>query len=366
MTIDSEDTTTHLGSVSRSRLAAWFLANKRSLPWREHPDPWHIWLSEVMLQQTRVDQGLPYFKRFVERFPTVADMAETDLDELLLLWEGLGYYSRCRNLHKAARMVMEDRGGELPRSYDEWLMLPGVGPYTAAAIASIAFGEPRAVVDGNVIRVLTRLHAFPDVVTDASARRRIETWAQDFLDREQPGRHNEALMEMGALVCLPRNPRCGECPLQGDCLAQASGTQEDFPIKKPSQPVPHYDIAIGIIRDDESRIYIQQRDTDAMLGGLWEFPGGKVEEGETPAEACRREVREETGMEVEPQACIATIKHAYSHFRITMHAFECAAVSTSDLEVSGPHAWIAKESFAEYAFPRANRKLLDLLSEASV
>lgn len=315
-----------------------------------------------MLQQTRVDQGLPYFERFVERFPTVRDMAAADLDEVLRLWEGLGYYSRGRNLHKAAQLVVSERDGILPASYKEWLTLPGVGPYTASAIASIAYDQPHAVVDGNVIRVMTRLHAYDGVVSETSVRRQIEAWAQDFLDEDRPGQHNEAVMELGALVCLPRNPDCGSCPLSPDCLAYAAGSPEHFPVKKPKQPVPHLDIAIGIVRDQASRIYIQQRDTDAMLGGLWEFPGGKVEEGETPAEACRREVQEETGMVVEPLDCIATIKHAYSHFRITLHAFECAVESTSEVTASAPHAWIAKESFGDYAFPRANRKLLDMLA----
>lgn len=359
----SQTAPTHLTDASRARLARWFDANRRHLPWREHPDPWHIWLSEVILQQTRVDQGLPYFQRFVTHFPTVHAMAKAHLDEVLRLWEGLGYYSRCRNLHKAARIVVSELNGVLPQTYDQWLALPGIGPYTASAISSIAFGQPHAVVDGNVIRVLTRLHAFGSIVSESSSRRQIDAWAQSFLDTAQPGRHNEAVMELGALVCLPRQPACEICPLQESCLAHEAGTQERFPVKKTKQPVPHYDIAIGVVRDASSRIFIQQRDADAMLGGLWEFPGGKVEEGETPAEACRREVQEETGMEVEPLTCIATIKHAYSHFRITLHAFECATVSTSDLNVSAPHAWIARESFGDYAFPRANRKLLDILSE---
>lgn len=354
---------THLGEAASSQLTEWFERNRRALPWRESGDPWHIWLSEVMLQQTRVEQGLPYFQRFVEHFPTVQDFAAAELDDVLRLWEGLGYYSRCRNLHKAARLVVEERDGQLPVNYEEWLALPGVGPYTAAAISSIAHHEPKAVVDGNVIRVLTRLHAFDDPVDTGAAKKQIQAWADQFLDVQRPGMHNEAVMELGALVCTPANPDCDTCPVSAHCRGAQQQRPTDFPVKRKKKPAPHYDIAVGIVRDRESRIYIQQRDTEAMLGGLWEFPGGKVEDGESPEDACRREVLEETGMDVLVAAPITTIKHAYSHFRITMHAFECTLLSEMPANPDQPHAWIARESFADYAFPRANRRLLDLLSE---
>ncbi len=347
----------------RSALADWFGHHRRDLPWRQSKDPWHIWLSEVILQQTRVDQGLPYFERFVERFPTVADMAAAELDDVLRLWEGLGYYSRGRNLYRASRYVIEERAGKMPTTFSEWLEMPGIGPYTAAAISSIAQGLPHAVVDGNVIRVLARLHGFSEPVDSNASKKTLQTWADAFLNRDSPGDHNEAMMELGALVCAPRAPKCDSCPLSDTCIAFREGRQESLPVKRKKKPVPHYDIAVGIIRNEDAQLYIQQRDTDAMLGGLWEFPGGKVEHGESPAEACRREVMEETGLDVIPVEQIATIKHAYSHFRITMHAFECALNGTGKSSSSQPHAWIAREEFGDYAFPRANRRLLELLSQ---
>ena len=348
----------------RQRLAEWFDRNQRELPWRTDRNPWHVWLSEVILQQTRVEQGMPYFQAFVARFPTVRHLAEAELDEVLRLWEGLGYYARCRNLHRAAREVMDRFGGQLPTTYEEWLSLPGVGPYTAAAVTSLAFGLPHAVLDGNVIRVLTRLAMIEDPVHTAAARNALRQLADNLLDERNPGRHNEAMMELGALVCKPRQPDCASCPLHIGCAAAAAGRAEDFPVKKKAAPIPHHHIAVGILRDPAGRIYIQQRAQDSMLGGLWEFPGGKVEPGESPEEACRREVEEETGMQVAPTAKIAVIDHAYSHFKITLHAFECALTGEPRSVTEAPHAWIAREEFVDYAFPRANRRILDALTGA--
>ncbi len=351
--------------VLRRHLAAWFIENRRSLPWRENPEPYSIWLSEVILQQTRVEQGLPYFFRFLERFPTVEDLAGASEDDVLRLWEGLGYYSRGRNLHRAAQFVMEERAGKLPDTYEDWLALPGVGPYTAAAISSIAFGEKQAVLDGNVIRVLSRLLALDEVHTTSSARRKLMMAAEALLDHDNPGRHNEAMMELGALVCSPTSPSCPQCPFREGCRASKRGQMTDFPVRKPKKAVPHHDIAVAIIRDSQERIFIQQRDRNAMLGGLWEFPGGKVEAGESAKDACIREVREEIGLDVLPIRKLAEIDHAYSHFRITLHAFECLPTSQQEPETDSPTTWIAREAFSDYAFPRANRRLLDLLGQDS-
>ncbi len=350
----------------QSSLMDWFDINHRDLPWRAAKDPYQIWLSEVILQQTRVDQGLPYFHLFLDRFPTVDDLASASIDDVLRAWEGLGYYSRARNLHKAAKQICLNQDGELPKSYSGWLALPGVGPYTAAAISSIAFGEEEAVLDGNVARVLSRVFAFEGNAQSSSGRKHLHSLAGDLLNRDDPGRHNEAMMELGALVCKPRNPSCGVCPITISCQARSLGRVHDFPRKRPPKAVPHFNISVAIIRDDQNRILIQQRPEDAMLGGLWEFPGGKNEHPESFEETCVREIREELAIEVETIRPIASVKHAYSHFRITLHAFECSKVSDVEPTTDLPLAWVLREELGNYAFPRANRKLLEIMAEEEI
>lgn len=332
------------------------------MPWRKTDDPYRIWVSEVMLQQTRVDQAEPYYHRFLDAFPTVEALAEAELDEVLRCWEGLGYYSRARYLHKAAKTVAEKFGGCVPDSYEAIRSLPGVGPYTASAVLSIAFGKPHAVLDGNVIRVLTRVFAIDDVVSSTRTRRTLQVLADELLEPSDPGTFNQALMELGATRCRPSLPRCPSCPLQAVCAACEAGDQAAYPVKKKKAPIPHHDVAVGLIEDAEGRLLIQKRPREAMLGGLWEFPGGKREDGEAVEAACRRELREELGIEVEVGGCIYQLDHAYSHFKITLHAFECqllAGTPTSAL----PLEWAAIDELGEYAFPRANRRLIEHLQE---
>lgn len=316
-----------------------------------------------MLQQTRVDQAAPYYHRFIDRFPDVGSLASAPIDDVLRVWEGLGYYSRARNLHRAARMVMEEQAGYLPTTYEGLRTLPGIGPYTAAAVASIAYGETRAAVDGNVVRVLSRVFAVEHDAKSTRMRRAVQALADDVIPRANPGRYNEAVMELGATVCTPVGPDCATCPLSAVCDAARTGRQADFPRSAPRLKIPHHDIAVGLIIRDGS-ILIQQRAPDAMLGGLWEFPGGKRQENEQPEETCRREVREETGLEVEVSTLLTSLRHAYSHFRITLHAYLCSVVGGSLRPESGqPQKWVPLDHLDQYAFPRANRRVLAALLE---
>lgn len=350
----------------RASLAAWFRAEARDLPWRQSDDPYLIWMSEILLQQTRVDQGLAYYEAFASNYPSVQDLASAPLDDVLRLWEGLGYYARARNFHAGAKQIVRDHGGDLPSSYDDWLRVPGVGPYTAAAVASIGMGLPHAVVDGNVVRVLTRLFAIADDVTSGAVRRQLQAAADALLDEAAPGAHNEAMMELGAVMCTPVRPACDRCPVRTHCQAFAEGNPTAYPQKKKKAPVPHHTIVVAIIQDESGRFLVQRRPEDAMLGGLWEFPGGKCEQGEELEQALVREVREEVGAEVAVGPLECAIKHAYSHFRITMHAFHCRLTPDSPApQTALPMAWVGPEELHALAFPRANRKLIERLTGGS-
>ncbi len=344
----------------RTALLRWFDTHKRKLPWRDSADPYRIWLSEVMLQQTRVDQALPYYTRFLAAFPTVEALAAANLDAVLLLWEGLGYYARARHLHQAAGILTKQYEGMMPSDYGAIRSLPGVGTYTAGAIASIAFGMPYPAVDGNARRVLARCFALR-TPTPATLLR----LASQLLDPARPGDFNQALMEAGATVCTPASPRCPACPLGGLCAAKALSRQEDFPAKKVKNPVPHYDIAAGIVLDDEGRLLIQRRAERALLGGLWEFPGGKRTAGETLQQACQRELMEELGITVAVGELLTSVRHAYTHFRITLYAFRCHITAGIPVSSAGlPVRWVPLNELGQYAFPRANRRVLDALGSS--
>ncbi len=346
----------------RTDLIAWYRDVKREMPWRDTDDPYRIWVSEVMLQQTRVDQARPYYERFVEAFPTVEALANAELDDVLHLWEGLGYYSRARYLHRAARQVLDEFGGNVPDTYDAIRELPGIGPYTAAAVLSIAFEKPHGVLDGNVTRVLTRVFAIDEDATKARTKRHLQTLADALIDPEQPGTFNQAVMELGATICTPRSPICERCPVQDGCRAFAAETQADYPVTPESKPIPHHDIAVGLIFNDAGELLIQRRPEDGMLGGLWEFPGGKREDDEELAETCRRELREELGIKVTIDGPFYTLSHAYSHFKITLHAYRCRITDgTPTPELDQPLRWADVDELDDYAFPRANRRLIEEL-----
>jgi A/G-specific adenine glycosylase len=343
-------------------LIRWFEKNKRDLPWRNTKNPYHIWVSEVMLQQTQVVTVIPYYHRFLKQFPTVASLAAAPQQTLMKAWEGLGYYSRAGNLQHAAKTIVETFNGQLPETRDELLTLKGFGPYTAASVASLAFGEDCAVLDGNVMRVLTRLFAIADDITQPKTKAALQTLADDLLPKGQSALYNEAMMELGATVCTPKNPACAKCPVQKFCKAYAAETVLNFPVKKKAAPIPHNHIAIGVVRKAE-KILIALRPAEGLLGGLWEFPGGKLKAGETLAACCKREVEEETGLAVRvlvPE--FATVRHAYTHFKITLHAFECDYVSgVAKPKASQKIKWVLPQELKEYAFPKANRTVIDAI-----
>ena len=252
-------------------LLNWFAENRRNLPWRDHPTPYQVWISEVILQQTRVSQGYDYYLRFVEKWPTVADLAAATEEEVLKMWQGLGYYSRARNLHQCARQVVEQYGGEFPADYDKLLKLKGIGAYTAAAIASIAFNLPHAVVDGNVYRVLSRLFDIDTPININEGQTLFAKIADEQLNREQPGLHNQALMEFGALHCTPQNPNCLLCPLQAQCLAFERQTVMQRPVKLQKLTVKTRYLNYLVIKIKDS-IYLRKRSDKGIWRNLYDFP----------------------------------------------------------------------------------------------
>jgi len=344
------------------QLLAWFVRSARDLPWRRHRTPYRIWVSEVMLQQTQVDTVVPYYERFLKRFPTVHVLADATLEEVLKVWEGLGYYARARRLHRAARQLVSSNGGDLPERFDELEELPGVGVYTAGAVASIAFGESVPAVDGNVRRVLCRLFGVRDDVTRSATKRKLRDLAADLLPPGRAGPFNEALIDLGAIVCTPRSPSCDRCPLCDLCWAYAEGEQEALPVRRPRRRTPHYDVAAAVTVRDDGAVLMAQRNVDDMLGGLWEFPGGKCEDGESLSDCLVREMGEELGVTVEVGRRLTVVEHAYTHFRITLHAFWCR-LSEGEPQCLDCAAfrWVPPDDLDELPMSVADRKVAQAL-----
>lgn len=347
-----------------SDLLSWWDAGHADVPWRKTRDPYAIWVAEIMLQQTQVATVIPYFERWMIRFPKVENLAAASLNDVLKMWEGLGYYSRARNLHAAAQMIVDDYGGRLPQDVAGLRKLKGVGRYTAGAIASIAFDRPVPVLDGNVIRVFSRLLDLNEDVTKTQTKNYLWQVAGDLVPKLRAGDYNQALMELGQTVCLPATPRCHLCPISKYCLARSKGTQLERPVRPPRRKTPHYDVCAGVIWREDGRILIAQRPLDDLLGGLWEFPGGKTQAGESLTDALRREIKEELGIEIEVGRSLAMIKHTYTHFRISLYAYHARYVSgrPQNLEVAN-HAWVRLDDLNQYPFALTDKKIIKNLLE---
>jgi A/G-specific adenine glycosylase len=310
-----------------SALLDWFEANRRAMPWRDHPDPYAVWVSEIMLQQTLVRTVLPFFDRFIRRFPDVGVLAATPLDSVLKTWEGLGYYTRARNLHAAAIRVISG-GGRLPATSAEWRQLPGVGAYTAAAIASIAGGEAVPAIDGNVFRVMARALGILGDPRAPEEARRLDAYLRRRIPRARPGDFNQALMELGALVCKPRRPLCTSCPLRDQgCKAFRLGLVESLPVRRSRSALPLQRHVCGVVRDTGGRLLMARRKADGMLGGLWEPPGGVCSDGETPRRALVRVLRERIGIRVCRARATRVVRHVYSHFKLELQGYDVTAWS---------------------------------------
>ena len=347
-------------------LLDWFSRHQRPLPWRQDYDPYRVWLSEIMLQQTQMDRAVEYFQRFTARFPDVAALALGAEEDVLRLWEGLGYYSRARNLLKTARAVMARHAGQFPAELESLLQLPGVGAYTAGAVRSIAFNLPAVAVDANVERVLSRVYDIADPVQAPATRKRIAALAAGLVPQGRAREFNQALMEFGALLCKARNPACAQCPLEKSCLALANGTVAQRPVKAAPKAIVPIGMGTGVIWH-EGLFYIQKRKAGGVWGGLWEFPGGRMEPGETPEQTAVRELLEETGFSARPDGKLAVIRHSYTVYRVTLHAYlmrlpdGAPPAPAPQLNAATAYRWATLKALEHMAFPAAQRKLIAVL-----
>jgi len=344
----------------RQSLLSWYKKAGRDLPWRHNRDPYAIWISEIMLQQTQVKTVIPYYERWLAQFPSVEPLAAADLQQVLKLWQGLGYYARARNLHRAAKVIVQQHNSCFPRQWDDVLALPGIGRTTAGGILSAAFDRPLAILDGNVKRVLARLVALP--IPPAKATQTLWQLSETLLDRQHPRNFNQALMDLGATVCLPKTPTCHLCPWKQHCQAYNLDMQSELPMREQTSPIPHKSIGVAAIWNDRGQLLIDRRPQKGLLGGLWEFPGGKIEPGETVEACIRREIREELGIEIEVGESLTTVEHAYTHFRVTLHVHHCRYLSGEPQPIECDEVrWVSPAELDQFPFPKANVKIIEAL-----
>ena len=355
----------------RALLLGWWNDHGRhDIPWKrtfsgERPapdqplDPYPIWIAEVMLQQTQLAVMLPYWHRWMGRFPTVIDLAAASLEQVRLLWQGLGYYSRARHLHQAAQQLS---ARSWPRDLEEWMALPGIGRTTAGSILSSAFNAPAPILDGNVRRVLARLRAHNR--PPSKDKPLFWQWSHELLDLHRPRDFNQALMDLGATLCTPRKPLCDACPWQRHCAAYGAGEPRRWPLTEERKPVPYQVIGVGVVHNAAGEVLIDQRLEEGLLGGLWEFPGGKHEPGETIETCISRELEEELAIEVAVGKELISVDHAYSHKRLRFVVHLCRWVSGEPKPLASQQVrWVKPGDLRNYPFPAANSRIIDALLE---
>ncbi|HTL88913.1 MAG TPA: A/G-specific adenine glycosylase [Leptolyngbya sp.] len=346
-------------SELRSSLLSWYAESGRTLPWRNTRDPYAIWVSEIMLQQTQVKTVIPYFDRWMQQFPSIESFANADLQTVLKAWEGLGYYARARNFHRAAQQVVSEHQGRFPTDLEKALQLPGIGRTTAGGILSAAFDQPCAILDGNVKRVLARLTALE--VPPNKAMSQLWKLSETLIDPNHGRDFNQALMDLGATVCTPKHPACLVCPWRSHCEAYNRGIQSDLPMSETRAPIPHKVIGVAVIWN-EQRILIDRRKAEGLLGGLWEFPGGKVEPGETIEHCIKREIQEELAIEIEVGDRLIVVDHTYTHFRVTLNVHHCRHLSGEPQAIECDEIrWVTLDELSEFPFPKANLKIIEAL-----
>ncbi|HYF78062.1 MAG TPA: A/G-specific adenine glycosylase [Symbiobacteriaceae bacterium] len=349
----SYDAGPHSANIAAA-LLNWFAIHQRDLPWRRSRDAYRIWVSEIMLQQTRVETVRPYYERWLEQFPTLTDLAQAPQEQVLKAWEGLGYYSRARNLHSAAQDVVARYGGEVPDDPMAVAELKGVGPYTAGAVLSIAFNRAVPAVDGNVMRVFSRLFLIEDDIMQPATRQGMERMALSLIPPGQAGNFNQALMELGALICSPTSPKCLACPVAEYCQALAAGRQESLPVKAKAKAPRPVDVVAGVIFH-EGRVLLVRRPPDGLLGGLWEFPGG---EGTGGQKALHGLIAERFGLELEIDAHLTDVRHVFTHLVWDLKAYTARVAPGSPVPAeSDTLRWVLPGEISLFPLPVAHQKV---------
>lgn len=358
----------------------WYEKEKRNLPWRVNLDPYRIWISEIMLQQTRVDTVIDYYYRFMEWFPTIKDLAEAPDDRLLKAWEGLGYYSRARNLKVAAQQIMTEFDGQMPQTIDEIRQLKGIGPYTAGAIGSIAFQLPEPAIDGNVMRVVSRLFEINDDIAKASSRKVFEEAMYKIIDRERPGDFNQAMMDLGSAICTPTSPKCEECPIQKYCLSYGMNTMTEYPVKSKKQKPKDVYYVGGIIENNQQEFLLEKRDAKGLLANMWLFPIEEVSKERFEfLQKSRVKEEQQLSLEFEEPLLVAEenseifekypkvvwqkrnlgeVVHIFSHLK--WHILVFYGRQTGPISINDNQNWTTPEEFSNYVFPKPQQKMVEL------
>ena len=339
-----------------SELLNWFYQNKRTLPWRRGRTPYRVWVSEIMLQQTQVNTVIPYYKKWIKKYPTLKSFKESNFDDVIKIWEGLGYYSRCHNMFNAAKLI----NSTFPNNYDDLINLPGIGDYTAKTILAIAFKKNLVGIDTNLERIGYRILGLK--TKTKRNQKRVVKYLEENQCTNSPGDYNEALMDLGSSLCKASITYCNQCPLKNICKAYASSSPILYPTPKVRKKIPIYDVAVSVI-EYKNKILITKRLNKNFLPGLWEFPGGKIEKNETAIETIVREVKEETNLTVSNPIFLGNIKHKYSHFGVNISLFISFPKSIKSLNLSQEYRWIRMKDILNYPLPKANHKMLDILKK---
>ncbi len=346
----------------QKKLEHWYSTHHRKLPWRLTRDPYKVWISEIMLQQTTVKAVIPYYNRWLELFPDMKTLSKAPLQKVLKAWQGLGYYQRARNLHQASKIIVETHGGQIPREYEELKRLPGFGSYTTAAVLSFAYDKPYPVMDANVRRVVMRLMRMHRK-TSSKNDKELLRFMTPLLPKKRIGTYNQALMELGALICRPKNPLCLLCPIPDFCQAYKAGEQEIIPHPR-ERSYKKIEAVVGIIQK-EGKFLIQKRPPDGLLAGLWEFPGGKMKKNEKPEESLRREIKEELGVNATPGKLLTTVQHAYTQFQVKLYAFSCSLESESLVRRKNLR-WVTLKGMRRLPFPTGSARIVKYLEEKKI